>query len=144
MKLGLQLTLAFFSLIPLYFAFIGVSQGTMQFTQTAPSALDNQYRYLSAYYLSLTFFLWWIIPHIERHATPVRIIACVVFLGGLARFYSILDTGVGEPIQIGGMLVELAAIMLIPWHMKLKKTPKASKPADIPSQTQTHTPASKD
>lgn len=121
MKLGLQIVLGLLSLIPLFFSAIGVLHGVERFLENAPAALDNQYRYLSTFYLSLTLMLWWMIPNIERHTMPTRILVGVIFLGGLARLYSHLTVGPGDPAQFSGMILELALIVIIPWQAIVAK-----------------------
>lgn len=121
MKLALQIALGILSLIPLYFSVTGVLAGAASL-QDAPSAgIDNQFRYLSAIYLAITLLIWWVIPKVEQHATPVRIVACVMFLGGFARLYSHLTLGPGEPTQFTGMIIEFCAIIFIPWQYLVAK-----------------------
>lgn len=121
MKRGLQIVLGILSLIPLLFCILGVVYGAGRFVEDVPAALDNQFRYLSTYYLSLTLLLWWAIPNIERHTMLVRIMVGVIFLGGLARLYSHLTVGPGEPGQFYGMILELALIVIIPWQAAVAK-----------------------
>lgn len=122
MKRGLQIALGVLSLIPLFFAGLGLVEGAGRFLPDgAPPALDNQYRYFSSIYLVVTFTIWWAIPNIERHKVPVRIIAGCIFLGGLARLYSHLTVGPGQPEQFAGMILELAAILFIPWQAAVAK-----------------------
>ncbi|MEO0881945.1 MAG: DUF4345 domain-containing protein [Pseudomonadota bacterium] len=117
MKRGLQIALGVLSLIPLLFAGLGIAQGAAYFLPDgAPAALDNQYRYFSAIYLVVTFTIWWVLPNIEQHKVPVRIIAGVIFLGGLARLLSHLTVGPGQPEQFAGMILEIAVILFIPWQ----------------------------
>ena len=118
MKRGLQIVLGVLSLIPLTFAILGMALGPAYFmgAEAYPAALDNQYRYLSAIYIAFTFLIWWMIPNIERHATPVRILTGVFFLGGLARLYSHLTIGPGDPEQFVGMILELAAPLIAVWQ----------------------------
>jgi len=122
MKRGLQIVLGVLSLIPLLFCILGVVYGAGRFIDgDVPAALDNQFRYLSVYYLSLTLLIWWIIPNVERHAVPIRILIGVIFLGGIARLYSHLTVGPGDPGQFGGMILELLLIVIIPWQAAVAK-----------------------
>ncbi|MEM7661924.1 MAG: DUF4345 domain-containing protein [Pseudomonadota bacterium] len=122
MKRGLQIALGVLSLIPLFFAGLGIANGAGYFLPDgAPAALDNQLRYLSTIYLIVTFTIWWVIPNIEQHKVPVRIIAGVIFLGGLARLLSHLTVGPGQPEQFAGMILEIAAILFIPWQAAVAK-----------------------
>jgi len=122
MKRGLQIALGILSLIPLFFAVIGIAMGAGYFIpEGAPAPLDNQLRYLSAIYLIVTLMIWWVIPNVERHAVPVRIVASVICLGGFARLLSHLTVGPGEPTQFAGMIIEIAAIGFIPWQAAVAK-----------------------
>lgn len=118
MRFGLQFALILASLIPLGFAITGALYGADRWTpgEEVAASLDNQYRFLSAYYLSMTFLLWWIIPQIERHATVLRIIVLALFLGGLARLWSMLQLGAGSEAQVATMAAELAAPLLAVWQ----------------------------
>ncbi len=118
MRNALQITLAIFSVIPLAFGLSGVFFGAGRWLpgEAIPPELDNQYRYLSAYYLSLSFLLWWAIPHIERHTTLIRIITFVMFLGGLSRLWSFVDVGSASQTQIIAMGIELAAPLIAVWQ----------------------------
>ena len=95
MKRGLQIVLFILSLIPFYFGITGVLGGAAGLNggEAVSVDLDNQFRYLSAFYLILTFLIWYIIPQVEQHTTIFRIAILAIFLGGLARLYSYLYMG---------------------------------------------------
>lgn len=117
MKLGLQIVLGVFSLIPLFFAITGIAFGAEQLAGEAVApALDNQYRYVSAIYLMMTFLIWYIIPGIERHGTLTRLLVAVFVLGGLARAYSMMSVGAGDPTQTTGMYIELCTPVFAIWQ----------------------------
>jgi hypothetical protein len=118
MRNALQIVLAIFSVVPLAFGISGVFFGAGRWLpgEAISPELDNQYRFLSACYLSIAFLLWWAIPHIERHATLIRIIAFVLFLGGLSRLWSFVDVGWGSQAQVAAMLIELAAPLVAVWQ----------------------------
>lgn len=115
MKLGLQIVLALVSLIPLYFAVTGVVLGPPD-AGAGGAETDNQFRYLSAYYLSFAFGLWYVIADVERRGWVLRFILAAVFLGGLARAWSVMQVGEGNPGQTIGMYVELASPLLLLWQ----------------------------
>jgi len=118
MKLGLQIALGIFSLIPLLFAVLGVVQGAAFFMPEGgyPAALDNQLRYLSAIYLLVTLLLWWTIPKIETHGVVLALLCAVIFLGGLARFLSQSTVGPGLETQFAGMIFELCTPIFLIWQ----------------------------
>jgi len=123
MKLALQILLAIVSLIPLYFGLTGILLGAEGLDPgTAPAAaLDNQFRYLSAYYLSFAFLLWYIIPRVTEAVWPLRLVIAAVFIGGLARALSQSQLGPGLPGQTVGMYVELASPLLVIWQALLAR-----------------------
>jgi len=123
MKRGLQIVLIVLSLIPLYFGLTGVIFGAGQWiaAEAVTPAIDNQYRYLSAFYLVLAFLLWWMIPNIEKHTAPVRLIVLAIFLGGLARLYSTLTIGTPPAANIVGTALELGSPILALWQGKVAK-----------------------
>lgn len=122
MKRGLQIVLAVLSLIPLYFAVTGVLNGAAGLNggTATTAALDNQLRYLSAFYMILFFFIWWVIPQVEKQTGIFRLVILALFLGGLARLYSYLNVGPPPPLMIIGMVLELGSPVLAVWQAKIK------------------------
>jgi len=82
MKRGLQIALAGLSLIPLAFALIGLVGGGAGANDgiAVAAELDNQFRYLSAYYLSLTFLIWWVLGDLETRGAVLRLLVLAIFL----------------------------------------------------------------
>ncbi len=56
---------------------------------------DSQYRYLSAILFGVGVFFWIMIPAIETHRWPFRMLCALVVLGGLAR----AATGLGQGLE---------------------------------------------
>ncbi len=125
MKRGLQMVLMILSLIPLYFAITGFMGGAagMNGGEAVAAELDNQFRYLSAFYLILTFLIWYVVRDIEIHTGIFRIAILAIFLGGLARLYSYLYMGVPPQTMVGGMFLELGAPILAIWQHKVAHNP---------------------
>lgn len=122
MKRGLQIALGILSLIPILLAVQNIGGGAAGLAgEPVSAALDNQFRYLSAFYLSLSFLIWWAIPNIERHTAMVCILVGCVFLGGLARLYSYMTLGHPGADLFGGMVLEFVLIGLIPWQLAVAK-----------------------
>ena len=126
MKLGLQIVLGVLSLIPLALAIQNVGGGA-EALQGGPvsAALDSQFRYLSTFYLALTALIWWIIPNIEKHTVPVRILIGAVFLGCFARAYSLMQVGHPGEQLYAGMIIEFFLILVIPWQAIVAKRASA-------------------
>lgn len=123
MKRALQIVLAILSLIPLTFAVMGLIGGgeIANGGSSVTAELDNQFRYLSAYYLSLFFLIWWVLQDLENRGTVLRLLILAIFLGGLARLYSYLTVGPPPMRAIGGMILELGSPVLIFWHGMIAK-----------------------
>ena len=123
MKKTLQIILAVLSLIPLFFGLTGIVLGAGRWlpAEAVTPAIDNQYRYLSAFYLSLAFLIWWMIPNIEKHATPLRILVGAIFIGGAARVLSMVTIGPPPTINILGMFLELGAPLILVLQARIKE-----------------------
>ncbi|MEM9178856.1 MAG: DUF4345 domain-containing protein [Pseudomonadota bacterium] len=118
MKLGLQIALGVFSLIPLFFAVTGIMTGAASLMPEGdvPAAIDNQFRYLSAIYLLVPMVLWWTIPKIDERGLVLALVCAAVFLGGAARFLSYSTIGPGLDRQFAGMLIELSSPIFLIWQ----------------------------
>jgi len=118
MKTGLQIALGVFSLIPLFFAVMGILHGAANYDPSGEfaTAVDNQMRYLSAIYLLVTILLWWIIPQVEKQGLILAFVCAVIFLGGIARYVSYSTVGPGMDRQFVGMIIELCAPILLIWQ----------------------------
>ena len=118
MKRGLQIVLAVLSLIPLFFAVTGLLGGGQAANagEAVTAGLDNQFRYLSAYYLSLFFLIWWVLQDLEHRGPVLRLLVLAIFLGGLARLYSYFTVGPPPVNAMVGMVLELGAPALVLWH----------------------------
>lgn len=126
MKRGLQIVLGILSLIPLVLAVQNVGGGAAAL-QGGPvsAALDSQFRYLSTFYLALSALIWWMIPNIERHKVPLRILIGAVFLGCFARVYSMMQVGHPGEQLYAGMIIEFFLIIIIPWQAIVAKRANA-------------------
>lgn len=117
MKLGLQIVLGLFSLIPLAFAVLGLLSGMAGAdpAATLSAAVDNQYRYMSGVYVLVTLLLWYAIPKIERHFTLMALICAALVTGGIGRAISWTTLGPGTAQQWAGMFIELGSPLLLAW-----------------------------
>ena len=125
LKLSLQVTLGALSLINLWYAVLGLMLGaTPFFSGDPPAGFDNQARFAAGVYLMFPFMLWWIIPHIERHAMPIRIIAAAIMCGGIGRLISLMRVGAGDDAQMMLMVLEICAPGLIAWQRMVAMSPR--------------------
>ena len=125
MKRGLQIFSGILSLIPLLVASLGLlfGAGRLLPEEVVTPAFDTHYRYITGYYLSLTLFAWWVIPNIETHVTPLRIVSAAVFMGGVGRVISALEVGLPGLAAVGFTALELLFPLLLVWQAKLPKEP---------------------
>lgn len=127
MRRGLQIVLGLLSLIPILVFVRTITGGAAGIEGDVVSAtLDNQVRYLSTFYLSLTFLIWWMIPNIERHTVPLRILIGAIFLGCLARAYSYMTLGHPGDQFFTGMIIEGALLLIIPWQAIVARQARAA------------------
>ena len=128
MKLGLQIGLGVLSLIPLFFAVMGIMNGASFFMPDGgyPAAIDNQLRYLSGIYLLVTMLLWWSIPNIEKQGVVLAFVCAAIFIGGLARFLSYSTVGPGLDQQFAGMLLELGSPIFLIWQRLVARSASAA------------------
>jgi hypothetical protein len=127
MKLGLQIVLGLFSLIPLAFAVMGMANGAAGLDPggQVAAAVDNQFRYLSGMYVVVTLLLWSIIPEIEKHFRTAAIICAALFVGGIGRYLSQMAVGPGTETQLSGMYIELGSPLLLVWLWFVVRQAKA-------------------
>lgn len=123
MRTAFKIILAVLSLIPLFFAVTGLMGGAsaMNGGDAVTANLDNQFRYLSAYYLSLFFLIWWVLGDIDNRGGVLRLLVLAIFLGGLARLYSTMTLGTPTPDLVAGMALELGAPVLVVWQHYIAK-----------------------
>ena len=124
MRTTFKIALMVLSLIPLCFAVTGLIGGASALNgETAVSAgLDNQFRYLSGYYLSLFLGIWYVLGDIDNRGTILRLLVIAIFIGGLARVYSFFHVGPPPMNAMVGMFLEVTSPILILWHRLLERS----------------------
>ncbi len=125
MRTGFKIALALFSLIPLYFAYLGLSQGAAGLMPEAEvaSPLDNQLRYLSGVYAMVSMMIWYALTDIDRHRRLLQLIVAGLVIGGLGRLISHLSVGPGDSTQFAGMIIELSTPLLLVWQSWVTEKP---------------------
>jgi hypothetical protein len=124
MRNSFKIILMILSLIPLFFAVTGLVSGAVGNNGgvSVSAGLDNQYRYLSGYYLSLFFGIWYVLGDIDRRGTVLRILVLAIFIGGLARLLSYVQVGEPPLRAMAGMALELGAPILAIWHHIIERS----------------------
>jgi hypothetical protein len=123
MRRSLQIVLGVLSMVPLIVSVSGLLLGTGRFLSddlVTPS-FDSQYRYQTGYYISLALLAWWIIPNIEKHVTPLRIISASIFVGGIGRVISLFDAGRPPALIFGFIALELCFPLLLLWQVQIRQ-----------------------
>lgn len=123
MKLGLQILLGLFSLIPLAFAVMGLAHGAggLDPGGQVAAAVDNQFRYLSGMYVVVTLLLWSVIPEVEKHFRTLAILCAALFIGGIGRALSQVAVGPGTDFQLTGIFIELSSPLVLVWAWLVAK-----------------------
>lgn len=123
MKRGLQIFLGLASLVPLIVSLTGLVFGTGRFlpADLVTPTFDTHYRYIVGYYLSLRLLAWRVIPNIERHTVPLRIISFSIFMGGVGRVVSMLEVGLPPTLPLGFTAFELCFPLVLLWQARLTK-----------------------
>lgn len=110
----LQAVIAIACLVPLSAGSVGVLRGATWLAH-APVAtdLDSHFRYISGIFLGVGIAFASCVPAIETKGARLRMLAAFVFLGGLARLLSLVETGIpGAGMQFG-LVMELAVTPLL-------------------------------
>lgn len=120
----LQGAMAITLLLPLGAALAGTIGGPKFLGRppVIPTDLDSHFRYVSGLFLGMLLLFASCIPNVERHGARLRMLAFMVFIGGLFRLYSMVAIGmpsIGHRIGLGIELVELPLILL--WQARLAR-----------------------
>ncbi len=81
--------------------------------------LDSNLRYFSGLWFGVGLILFWMIPSIERQKLVFRLMAGMIFIGGVGRVISMLSFGVPSPLFIAFVVLELLFPLLIIWQNRL-------------------------
>lgn len=120
----LQAVMAVTLLLPLSAALAGTLGGPdfLGHPPVIPTDLDSHFRYISGLFLGMLLLFASCIPNIERHGARLRMLAFMVFIGGLFRFYSLVAIGTPSPGHLVGLGIELVELPLIlVWQARLAR-----------------------
>lgn len=120
---ALQSTVAVLALIPISAGLGGIVFADL--LQVAPDIqrdATSHFRYLSGLLLAIGLCYWRTVPKIEREGLLFRTLTLIVFIGGLARLYSMALEGVPSIVMIGALLMELIVTpALALWRERIEK-----------------------
>jgi hypothetical protein len=117
----LQTVIAIACLLPLIVGGQGVLHGPAPFGHLTdvPRDLDSHFRYVSGIFFATGIGFLSCIPDIEVKGPRFRLLGWLIFVGGLARFGSLLDVGVpskGHVLGLGMETLIVPLLMLWQWR----------------------------
>ena len=84
--------------------------------------LDSHGRYLSGLLLGIGLSFWSCIPAIETRGQRVRLLAAIVFVGGLARLYAVAHRGWPQSGMLAALAMELVVTpSLAVWRERVER-----------------------
>jgi len=119
----LQIAVAIGCVVPLLAGGTGIVQGPAMLHgigSAVPADLDSHFRYLSGLLLAIGLGFASCIPGIERKTGRFRLLALLVFIGGLGRLVSLLSGAAPGPGHLFGLAMELGAVpLLVLWQARV-------------------------
>jgi len=118
----LQVAVALGCVVPLLAGGAGMIEGPgfLHGVQAAPPDLDSHFRYLSGLLFAIGLAFASCIPGIERKTGRFRLLAFLVFVGGLGRLQSLISIGVPGDGHVFGLAMELIAVpILVLWQARV-------------------------
>ncbi|MFL6844711.1 MAG: DUF4345 domain-containing protein [Allosphingosinicella sp.] len=121
----LQLVVALGCVVPLAAGAAGMMHGP-QFLHgmagDAPADLDSHFRYLSGLLFGIGLAFATCIPGIEDKTARFRLLAFLVFVGGLGRLHSLISVGHPGPGHLFGLAMELGVVpLLVLWQARVAR-----------------------
>jgi hypothetical protein len=85
-----------------------------------PADLDSHFRYLSGLLFAIGLAFASCIPGIERKTMRFRLLAAIVFIGGLGRLFGLFSSGVPGAGHVFGLVMELGTVpLLVLWQARV-------------------------
>lgn len=110
----LQAVVAIACLVPLTAGTLGVIRGAAWLSHgPVTTDLDSHFRYISGIFLGVGIAFATCVPGIEAKGARMRMLAGFVFLGGLARLLSLVETGTPGAGMLFGLVMELCVTPLL-------------------------------
>ena len=117
----LQWTVFLLALVPVSTGLFGVLFGPSALTgdQVSVSA-DSHFRYLSGLLLGIGLLFWSTTPAIEEKTTRFRLLALIVFSGGLSRLLGLILTDIPSLAMLVGLAIELVVTpIMVLWQTRV-------------------------
>lgn len=119
---ALQIGVAIGSLVPIGAGGAGVIFGPGLFGDRGAVSpdFDSHFRYLSGLLLAIGIAYLSAVPDIAQRRGRFLLLGSVVFVGGLARLWSVLSSGSASPAVIAALVMELVvAPALTLWQLRI-------------------------
>ena len=139
----LQKALALAALIPVVSGLYGVLVGPAITGERLSISGDSHYRYLTGLLFGIGLLFWSCVPNIESTGPRLRLLAGLVFFGGLSRFLGMMLTGVPSLYMLGALFMELIVTpILVIWQWRIARAFRVpDKKPEILRTTHTSAPA---
>ncbi len=86
----------------------------------SPADLDSHFRYLSGLLFAIGLAFASCIRGIERKTSRFRLLALIVFVGGLGRLFGLVSSGVPGTGHVFGLAMELGTVpLLVLWQARV-------------------------
>jgi hypothetical protein len=123
----LQLVVALACIVPILSGGAGILQGPAMLHAVgsgSPADLDSHFRYLSGLLLAIGIAFATCIPGIEGKTMRFRLLALLVFMGGLGRLFSLIAVEAPGTGHLVGLAMELVATpLLVLWQARIARAP---------------------
>ncbi|HEX8222226.1 MAG TPA: DUF4345 domain-containing protein [Allosphingosinicella sp.] len=123
----LQIAIALGCVVPFLAGGIGIMHGPEMLRgvgDDSPADLDSHFRYLSGLLFAVGIAFATCIPGIEHKTARFRLLAFLVFVGGLGRLHSLASIGMPGGGHLFGLAMELAAVpLLVLWQARIAAGP---------------------
>jgi Domain of unknown function (DUF4345) len=116
----LQRAVAVLALVPVSAGLFGVLFGPALTGDQVSVSADSHFRYLSGLLLAIGLLFWSTTSAIEEKTGRFRLLALVVFIGGLGRLLGLLLTGVPSLYMLAGLALELVITpIMVLWQTRV-------------------------
>jgi hypothetical protein len=117
----LQFTIAILGLVPISAGLAGVIFGHAAFGGPEDiTDLNSHFRYISGIFLAVGIAFYTTVPNIQIKTARFRLLTALVFTGGLARAFSLIQDGTPLTPHLVGLFLELVAVpMLAVWQERV-------------------------
>jgi Domain of unknown function (DUF4345) len=120
----LQVSVAVLALVPILAGLTGVLSGLQLFDAHAALSRngDSHVHYLSGLLLAIGLGFWSTVPNVDTQGPRFRLLAALVLIGGVARLYAVVRTGLPAAGMLGALAMELAVTpALALWRERLER-----------------------